>query len=107
MKLTSTPPPPYYAVIFTSIKKQVADGYEKTAARMEFLAKEQAGFLGIESARDGIGITVSYWQDEASILKWKQNLEHLMAQQKGIKEWYSCYAVRVCKVERAYQFEGS
>jgi len=105
MELLSTPPLPYYAVIFTSIKNQDTEGYGEMADRMLLLAKEQDGFLGVESAREMIGITVSYWKDEACILKWKQNMEHLIAQQRGIAEWYKNYSVKVCKVERAYSFE--
>jgi heme-degrading monooxygenase HmoA len=104
MKWLKTPSPPYYAVIFTSIKNPSSEGYNETAQKMVTLAEVQDGFLGYESAREDLGITVSYWKDEVSILKWKQNIEHLAAQQKGIKEWYKCYWVRVCKVERAYEF---
>ncbi|MCL4170183.1 UNVERIFIED_CONTAM: hypothetical protein GTU68_006486 [Idotea baltica] len=70
------------------------------------LASQQPGFLGIESARNQIGITVSYWLDESSILKWKTNVEHLAAQEKGIKKWYAQFSVRICKVERAYSFKS-
>jgi heme-degrading monooxygenase HmoA len=70
------------------------------------LAKQQPGFLGIESARNDIGITVSYWQSLESIKKWKENLDHLTAQKKGREQWYSYYKVRVCKVERDYEFNA-
>ena len=81
-----TPAPPYFAVIFTSRRQATeGDGYAETAARMEELAREQPGFLGIESARgaDGLGITISYWRDEASIAAWKAHAEHQLAQQQG------------------------
>jgi heme-degrading monooxygenase HmoA len=76
------------------------------ADSMETLAKQQPGFLGIESARNDIGITVSYWQSLESIKKWKENLDHLTAQKKGREQWYSYYKVRVCKVERDYEFNA-
>lgn len=100
--IAKTPQPPYYAVIFTSLRTPGDNGYGEAAARMEGLAAQQPGFLGIESARDGLGITVSYWDSLAAIAAWKRNAEHLVAQKRGRNEWYSGFALRVCKVERAY-----
>ena len=101
-----TPQPPYYAVIFTSEQTKELSGYSDMSDRMVALAKEQAGFLGIESAREEIGITVSYWRDLESIRKWKMNTEHLMAQNKGKADWYKNYKVRICLVERDYEFKN-
>ncbi len=98
---------PYYAVIFTSIQTENIEGYSEMAELMEILAREQPGFLGIESARNEIGITVSYWQNLESIKNWKANLDHLVAQKKGRAQWYSYYKVRICKVEREYDFKSS
>ena len=96
---------PYYAVIFTTLlTKNLAD-YEKTAVRMEELAKLQDGYLGIESTRNEIGITVSYWKDLASITKWKNNIEHTEARVTGRNKWYQQYQLRICKVERDYGFK--
>ena len=95
----------YYAVIFTSTRTEVEEGYAEMAQKMEELAKQQEGFLGLESARNEIGITVSYWKDLESIKKWKQNVAHLEAQQKGRTDWYKSYTTRICLVERAYSFE--
>ena len=77
-QLTRTPEPPYYAVIFTSRRTDGNRGYGEMAARMAELAAQQPGYLGLDSARgaDGLGITVSYWRDEASILAWKRDTEH-------------------------------
>lgn len=102
--VTTTPEPPYYAVIFTSQLTDDADGYAEMAERMVALAARQEGFLGMETARgtDGLGITVSYWRDEAAISIWKQQLDHQEAQRLGAQHWYRHYQVRVAKVERAY-----
>ncbi|MDP3070693.1 MAG: antibiotic biosynthesis monooxygenase [Opitutaceae bacterium] len=105
--LARTPVPPYYAVIFTS-KRATDDGhaYGAVAQRMVDLGSRYDGFLGIESARgtDGIGLTVSYWRDEAAILAWKRDTEHEKAQRGGREAWYEAYEVRVARVERAYGF---
>jgi heme-degrading monooxygenase HmoA len=94
-----------YAVIFSSRRTAGDDGYGDMADRMAELAAQQPGFLGVESARgaDGFGITVSYWESEASIRAWKQNTEHLIAQSNGATMWYEHYITRVAKVSRAYE----
>lgn len=103
--IANTPKPPYYAVIFTSLRTEVEDGYGTTAERMVELAKEQPGYLGHESVRDELGITISYWESLDAIKNWKAVAEHLEAQRKGIKQWYSAYKTRICLVERDYGFE--
>ena len=100
--IARTPQPPYYAVIFTSIRTEVDNGYEVMAQRMVELAAEQPGFLGVESAREEVGITVSYWRDPDSIAAWKRHAEHQIAQERGKQDWYSAYKTRICKVEREY-----
>lgn len=100
--IANTPEPPYYAVIFTSHRTEGDNGYGKVADRMLELASEQTGFLGVESAREDVGITVSYWSDIESIKNWKANAEHKEAQKIGHKSWYSTFKVRISKVERDY-----
>lgn len=97
---------PYYAVIFTSTQKENTEGYQEMSIKMENLAKLQDGFLGIDSVNETVGITVSYWKSLESIKNWKQQSEHLLAQQKGRTQWYNWYNVRICKVEREYEFNG-
>lgn len=103
--IAKTPPPPYYAVIFSSLRTDVDEGYHETAERMLELAAEQPGYLGVEGVREGLGITVSYWESLEAIRNWKQVAEHVVAQQKGRTDWYSAYKTRICKVERDYGFE--
>lgn len=96
---------PYYAVIFTSTRTEGDNGYSEMAELMETLAKKQTGFISIDSARNEVGITVSYWENLEAIQLWKQQTDHVVAQQKGIKDWYSWYNVKICKVEREYTFQ--
>ena len=103
--IANTPNPPYYAVIFTSVRTDVVNGYGDMAARMVELAHEQPGFLGVESARNEVGITVSYWESLDAIRVWKQQAEHQIAQQTGRDHWYERYKTRICKVERDYEFD--
>src|SRR5262249_36162863 len=105
--IAKTPSPPYYAVIFTSVRTQEDDeGYAEVAERMVELAAEQYGFLGVESVRDadGVGITVSYWDSLEAIRHWQQHAEHRLAQAAGKARWYEVYRLRVCQVERDYSF---
>ena len=98
-----TPQPPYFAVIFTSQRTDVDDGYGAMGDRMVELASQQPGFLGVESVRDasGLGITVSYWTSLEAIAAWKANSEHRVAQASGRRKWYEHFALRVSRVERA------
>lgn len=96
---------PYYAVIFTSKRTEIDENYSEMATKMVELAQLQDGFLGIESARNEIGITVSYWKSLEAIKNWKQNLDHLDAQQLGVSKWYEKYTVRIALVEKEYSFE--
>ena len=98
------PDPPYYAVIFTAQRTEADHGYGAMADRMMALAADQPGHIGVESTRDadGLGITISYWQNKASLLAWKAQAEHLLAQKLGKTRWYSHYTLRVARVERAY-----
>lgn len=100
--IAKTPKPPYYAVIFTSLRTKGDHGYAEMATKMVQLALEQPGFLGVESAREDVGITVSYWSDLESIKKWKANLEHQEAQRLGHEKWYASFKTRISKVEHDY-----
>jgi heme-degrading monooxygenase HmoA len=103
--IANTPEPPYYAVIFTSLRGAIDEEYEQTAARMKELAERQSGYLGIESvAASRMGITVSYWQSLEAIQGWKQQVEHREAQRLGRERWYEGYAIRIARVERNYGF---
>lgn len=99
-----TPTPPYYAVIFTSIRQEGDAGYAEAARRMLELASQQPGFLGFESARQEIGISVSYWSSLEAIRTWKENAEHLQTQHRAC-DWYQSFRVRICRVEREYGFQ--
>lgn len=99
------PDPPYYAVIFTAQRTEADEGYGAMADAMGKMAAQQPGYLGMENTRDaqGLGITVSYWRDEAALLNWKAVAQHALAQKLGKEKWYSHYTLRVAKVERHYE----
>jgi heme-degrading monooxygenase HmoA len=103
--IANTPKPPYYAVIFSSLNTENDVDYFKMADKMVELASKQEGFLGIESARNDLGITVSYWIDLESIKKWRENSEHSIARERGRKEWYQSFKTRIALVERDYGFD--
>lgn len=100
MNIAKTPEVPYYAVIFTTVKSDDQEGYAEMNARMFELAQQQDGYLGIESAKGEIGLSVTYWRSLEDIANWRNNAEHLAAQRKGYEIWYKAFATRVCKVER-------
>lgn len=100
-------PTPYVAVIFTSQRRAPDPAYDATAETMVALAAQQPGYLGAESARgaDGLGITVSYWTDEAAVAAWRAELRHQAARDTGRLRWYRHYELRVARVERAYGWD--
>ena len=103
--IANTPAPPYYAVIFSNMRTEIEEGYAETANEMIRLAEVQEGYLGHESVRDGLGITISYWANLDSVRLWKQQTDHLLAQRMGREKWYSAYKTRICLVERDYGFQ--
>ncbi|MFT4666023.1 MAG: heme-degrading monooxygenase HmoA [Gammaproteobacteria bacterium] len=103
--IAKTPPAPYYVVIFTSTRTDGDHGYNEMADLMVSLASEQDGFLGVESARSEVGITVSYWRDLEAIKRWRAHAEHTIARDKGREGWYAAFKVRIARVERDYGFE--
>jgi len=99
-ELSSTLEPPYYTVIFTSRLAAAHEGYEQMADRMDELAREQPGYLGMDSVREGaIGITVSYWESLEAIRSWGRHTEHREAQRLGRESWYEKYSIRIALVE--------
>lgn len=99
--IASTPAPPYFAVIFTSIRTEGDNGYSVAAQAALDMARQQPGFLGYESARNDVGISVSYWESLDSIRAWKNHPLH-QAVQKRADDWYADSRIRICKVERDY-----
>jgi heme-degrading monooxygenase HmoA len=107
MKIAKTPPPPYYAVIATTFRTKDVGGYDEMGDAMEELVTKQPSYLGHEFARDGIGINISYWNTIEDIKRWKNLEQHLIAQKLGKEKWYQSYKVRICKVERDYEFNDA
>lgn len=103
--IAKTPKTPYFAVIFSTLMTEMDEGYIETSERMEELAKKQDGYLGIESVRNELGITISYWSNLEAITNWKNNIEHTIAREKGRAIWYKKYKLRICLVERDYEFQ--
>ncbi len=83
------------------------EAYQAAAASMGELAAQQPGYLGEDHARsaDGLGITVSYWRDDASAKAWRDNPEHAVIRERGRGEWYSEYTLHVARIERGYDWQ--
>ena len=100
--IAPTSQPPYYAVIFTSVRTEGDNGYADAAASMLALAREQPGFLGYEAARlNGAGISVSYWASLDAIRAWRQHPAHREMQARA-DDWYADSRIRISRVERDY-----
>lgn len=96
-------------VIFVSRRTpRDPEGYAAAAEEMDALAARQPGYRGLHSARDadGIGITVSYWADEAAALAWRAHPDHARVREAGRDGWYDTYEVAVARIERAYRWDA-
>lgn len=107
MPLAQTPEPPYYAAIFSSVRTEVDQGYYAMNDALFAELSQMPGYLGHESAREAVGITVSYWWDLEALRNWKELPLHKQAQLLGREKWYTAYKVRICRVERDYGFVAS
>lgn len=99
----------YYTVAFSSWRREDDSDYDDMSSEMETLALQSPGCHDLKSMRDsrGLSITHSFWKDEESIRRWKNNVRHLEAQRKGRALWYESYRIRVARVERDYRFPES
>ncbi len=105
--IANTPKPPYIAAVFTSIRTNVEGGYDKMNELTITELDSIEGYLGYEAFRDenGFGVNVSYWKDMESLKRWRDNTLHQKAQELGKEKWYKNYKLRICRVERDYEFE--
>ena len=98
------------AVIFSSTRNDAdAEGYAAAAAAMAALAARQPGYRGVESVRgaDGVGLTISYWADDAAARAWRDHPDHAATREMGRRRWYDSYRVTVCTVTRSYAWSRS
>lgn len=92
-----------YVVIFKAKVAVVDAEYAQMAARMRELALAKYGCTGFDSVTEnGLEISVSHWPDMARMQAWKNDAEHLLAQQLGHSRWYERYSVHIAEVVRAY-----
>ena len=98
------------AVIFVSIRNDADPaGYAEAAVAMDALAAAQPGYRGVDTAREagGMGITASYWADDAAAIAWRDHPEHTAIRERGRALWYDSYSVNVARIERAYAWTRS
>ena len=107
-KISNTPSPPYVCAVFTSIRTEINEGYEQMNDILFKEINKVSGYLGNETFRDkdGFGVNVSYWKDMKSLKYWRDNELHKKAQALGKSKWYKEYKLRICKVERNYEFNS-
>ena len=80
--------------------------YLAIAASLRELLTGHPGFISIERFQslsdDSKLMSLSFWEDEASVQAWRNMLEHRKAQQKGKSELFERYRIRVAQVTRDY-----
>ena len=92
-----------YAVIFKAEILELDSEYTEMAEKMRHLAMSQYACTEFTSCAEGeYEISISYWPNLDQIKKWKQNIDHLDAQNKGRSKWYKSYKIEITKIERSY-----
>ena len=95
------------AVIFEVFpKEENKQEYLDIAASLKPMLAAYDGFISIErfaSLQDSNKIlSLSFWEDEASIEKWRNDMMHRKGQAAGMQHIFSDYRIRVGQVVRDY-----
>jgi heme-degrading monooxygenase HmoA len=98
------------AVIFEVFPKEKnKQEYLDIAAKLKPMLVDFDGFISVErfaSLQDPNKIlSLSFWRDEQSIEKWRNNIMHRDGQSSGLKHIFSDYRIRIGQVMRDYGFE--
>jgi len=101
-----------YGVIFeVEIAEGKKDQYLDIAAMLKEQLVKMPGFISIERfqslVNEGKLLSLSFWEDEKSLLNWKKNIDHLAAQKKGRESIFKDYRIRIVEVKRDYTMETS
>ena len=98
-----------FAVIFRAKPAKQDELYSKTVARMRELAFEKYGCIDFITATEegNQEIAISYWEDEAAIIRWRKDAEHTLAQELGRSQWYDAYSVQVVEIKREYSYRAN
>ncbi|CAM3834717.1 antibiotic biosynthesis monooxygenase family protein [Parendozoicomonas haliclonae] len=96
-----------YAVIFeVQIKEGCQDTYLALGAKMREKVGSYEGVISAERftsvVTEGKICSLSYWESEEAIARWKQDMEHQMCQREGQMSLFEDYRIRIAKVERDY-----
>lgn len=92
-----------WVVVFESVRARSGDdGYEAAAAALEARVASAPGYLGMSSVRDGSGhgVTISFWESEEAIARWKSDVAHRAARARGRKDWYESFHLTIARIER-------
>jgi heme-degrading monooxygenase HmoA len=96
-----------YAVIFEVVPEpERRQDYLDIAARLRPELEKIDGFLSIERfeslTQKGKILSLSFWRDEAAVLRWRRHEEHRGAQIAGRTGIFRDYRLRVASVVRDY-----
>ncbi len=96
-----------YAVIFeVKPKASGKEEYLAIASELRGILQDQEGFVSIERfqslAEEGKILSLSFWEDEEAISRWRNDLQHRAGQRTGKDSLFYSYRIRVAKVIRDY-----
>ena len=93
-------------VFRSRLKPQARQEYLQWAGRMSELARSMPGYISHKgfTADDGERVTLVEFETEEAQRAWALHPQHLEAQRKGQKDFYSEFRVQVCILARESVF---
>jgi len=96
-----------FAVIFeVQPKPGRLQDYLDIAAALRPHLEAIDGFISVERfaslTSEGKYVSLSFWRDEAAVVRWRQQAQHHLAQARGRDEIFANYRIRVAEVARDY-----
>ena len=95
-------------VVFRSrLRPSVQEEYGPVAARMSELAATMPGHLAHKTfvAEDGERVTLVEFESTETMQAWRMHPEHVEAQRKGRRSFYSEFRLVVCEALRETNFK--
>jgi heme-degrading monooxygenase HmoA len=99
--------PGFFIVVFEfSVTSEHKDKYFDLALDLKPHLEKIEGFISVERFQSITDpdkfISISYWRNEESLVKWRNAGAHRLAQGIGMNQVFQDYNLRVAKVIRAY-----
>ena len=98
-------------IVEFELRAGVESKFESALKHMQEQVKKYNGFLGETPCysldNNKKFVSLFYWRDRESMKAWREDPEHVKIQQLGRDKLFARYKIRVCELEREYEWERS